>query len=147
MNKQPSPKHESNKTAPVIHTAEQPKVAEAGNDSLHGQGLLAKVEARKADLEHALRAAKAANPNGGGESNHVGEIEKALESVKTLLTGNLDNINDANATSLTTWMETSAVLIAKKGDIKADHKPDHKPEAHKAEPAKAPAAKPAPAKH
>ena len=48
---------------------------------------------------------------GETEGNRAKEIEKALDAVATLLTGDLKNISDANGTVLNQWMETSAVLV------------------------------------
>ena len=108
MNKTPNPKHTSNKTQPA-KASTVPR-----EDGKHGQGLLAKVNERKAELAKTLKAMQAASPIEGDDASRTGEIGKALAAVETLLTGDLTNINEANASDLNEWLQTSAVLSAKK---------------------------------
>ena len=102
-------KHPEKKSSPAMPHDGVPVV-----ETKHGQGLLARVTTRKAELAHTLALVQSATPRGDDETNRANEIEKALIAVETLLTGDLDNINEANAAELARWLEASAVLPAKK---------------------------------
>jgi len=109
MNKTPSPKHAKNTT-----TAAKPAVAAVATDARHGQELLAKVLARKAELTQRLAAVTAATRRGADETNSASDMEKALQALETMLTGDRTNIDATTAAELSRWLETSAILPSKK---------------------------------
>ena len=109
MTKTPSPKHAKNTTS-----AAKPAAAAVATDARHGQELLAKVLARKAELTQKLSALTAATRRGAAETTSATDMEQALQALETLLTGDHTNIDDATASELTRWLESSAVLPSKK---------------------------------
>ena len=73
----------------------------------HGQSLLHLVEARKKDLEALL----AKSPNDPSrDPSHAGAVEAAINAIKTLLTGDLKDINPHTAAELNVWMESTKHL-------------------------------------
>lgn len=69
-------------------------------DATRGQSLRARVEARKQELEVALAKL---GPDERGRT----DIERALNEVSGLLTGNLDQIPRVVAAELSTWLEAN----------------------------------------
>lgn len=72
-------------------------------DATTGQGLRARVEARKAELQSAIASAST-------NARTRGELENALGQVEGLLTGDLDRIPRVVAVELSTWLEANKHL-------------------------------------
>jgi hypothetical protein len=69
-------------------------------DATRGQGLRARVEARKQELEVALAKL-------GRDERGRADLEHALNEVSGLLTGDLDQIPRVVAAELSTWLEAN----------------------------------------
>jgi len=72
-------------------------------DATVGQGLRARVAARKAELEAAI-----ASPATDGHTRD--DLQSALNQIEGLLTGNLDQIPRVVAAGLSAWLEASKHL-------------------------------------
>lgn len=72
-------------------------------DATAGQGLRARVAARKAELEAAI-----ATP--GTDERTRSYVQGALDQIEGLLTGNLDQIPRVVAVELSAWLEASKHL-------------------------------------
>lgn len=73
---------------------------ENSTDMTRGQGLRARVEARKQELELALAEL-------GPNDRNRKDIQHALNEVCGLLTGDLDRIPRVVAAELSTWLEAN----------------------------------------
>jgi hypothetical protein len=73
---------------------------ENSTDATRGQGLRARVEARKQELEQALAGL-------GPDDRTRNDVEHALNEVCGLLTGDLDRIPHVVAAELNTWLEAN----------------------------------------
>lgn len=73
-------------------------------EDLRGQPLAVRVEARVAELEHALAAL------GADETLMRREIEQALAAVGSLTTGDISHPPDAVAAQLSAWLERNRHL-------------------------------------
>jgi hypothetical protein len=73
---------------------------ENSTDATRGQGLRARVEARKQELELALAGL-------GPDDRARNDIQLALNEVGELLTGDLDQIPRVVAAELSTWLEAN----------------------------------------
>jgi hypothetical protein len=69
----------------------------------HGQALLVLVDARRRELEKELATGK---PTPDRSAN----LKSAIEALKALLPGDLDQISPTVAQGLTNWIETSKYL-------------------------------------
>ena len=73
----------------------------------HGQGLLHRVEVRRAEFAGKL----AASPNDPArEPSHASALEAALAGLTSLLPGDLENISSTNAAELSRWLDATRDL-------------------------------------
>ena len=82
-------------------------------DATTGQGLRARVEARRAELRTAIAS-------GSTNARTRGELENALGQIEGLLTGDLDRIPRVVAEELSTWLEASKHLDERHPRVLAD---------------------------
>ena len=83
------------------------------NAETHGQGILARVEARQ--KEFAAKLAKTPN-DPARDPSHAGAIEAALAAIKGLMTGDLKNISSQTAAEMSLWLESSKHLSDEKAE-------------------------------
>ena len=76
----------------------------------HGQGIVAKVEARKKELEQTLAAVQSGAVHGA--DLRAKPIEDALLAVGGLLTGSSAQLTDATVTEPMTWLERTKTMPA-----------------------------------
>jgi hypothetical protein len=76
----------------------------------HGQELLAKVAARKTEIEGTLALVQADTMNGQQSNQRAKGLEEALSSVEQLLACDLDDLPSMAAGQLSQWLESTKNL-------------------------------------